>query len=210
VRSWKRWEKGTVPSRPYRPDLSELLKLSYGHDHAPRPVAEILQVYENQAAAGREVRALAAEATAIDVLAVRGLGVLALNDSLLRPLMTARKRPLWLRVLLLRPNSDAARRRAEEIDEPAESFSTGIVLALARLREIATFPQVTVEAYEYDTLPVWRIVSIDSTLFVSTFAPDWEGHESPVYKLVSTQIGPLYGGFRRTFEDLLERSTRTI
>jgi hypothetical protein len=54
------------------------------------------------------------------------------------------------------------------------------------------------------------MISIDSTLFVSTFAPDWEGHESPVYKLVSTQIGPLYGGFRRTFEDLLERSTRTI
>ena len=210
VRSWKRWERGTIPSRAYRPDLSELLKLAYGRDHVPQPVAEILQVFENQAAAAPELRALAAEASAIDVLAVRGLGVLALNDSLLRPSMTTRKRPLRLRVLLLRPNGETARRRAEEIDEPAGSFSTGMVLALARLREIGAFPHVSIEAYEYDTLPVWRMISIDDTLFVSTFAPQWEGHESPVYKLVSTQIGPLYGAFRRTFEDLLERSTRTI
>jgi hypothetical protein len=124
VRSWKRWEKGTVPSRPYRPDLSDLLKLSYGRDHAPQPVAEILQVYENQAAAGREVRTLAAEATAIDVLAVRGLGVLALSDSRLRPLMSARKRPLWLRVLLLspRPFASVSGPRQRPCSQPAKAI----------------------------------------------------------------------------------------
>jgi hypothetical protein len=210
VRSWKRWEKGTVPSLPYRPDLADLLKLSFGQIDSAQPVAEILQVYANQAAAAAEIRALASQAAAIDVLAVRGLGVLALNDSLLRPSMTQRTRPLQLRVLLVRPHSDAAQRRAEEINEPPASFSAGIILAQARLREIATLPHVTVEGYEYDVLPVWRLVNIDGTLFVSTFTPEWEGHESRLYKLVATQIGPLYQGFQRTFDDLLERSTRII
>ena len=90
IRSWKRWEKGTVPSRFYRPLLSDLLGLDpadprEGPGSASHPSAEIPHVFRDQADAADEIRTAGAHASSIDVLAVRGLGLLALNDSLLRP-----------------------------------------------------------------------------------------------------------------------------
>lgn len=62
----------------------------------------------------------------------------------------------------------------------------------------------------YDVLPAWRVIGLDDTLYVSTFADRWEGHESPTYKVVKTDGGALFHGFRRTFDGLRERARRVI
>jgi hypothetical protein len=74
----------------------------------------------------------------VDVLAVRGLGLLGLNHSLLLGAVAdgARDAPLRLRVLLLDPDSAAARQRAVEFGESPESFASGIRFTIARLREV--------------------------------------------------------------------------
>lgn len=213
VRSWKRWEKGTEPSRFYRPMLSDLLGLhptqpEHGPASATHPTAEIPRVFRDQADAASEIRAMATLATSIDVLAVRGLGLLALNDSLLRPALDNRTDVVRLRVLMSRPGTQAARQRASEIGESPEAFDAGLHLATTRLREIATTGHIAAEIYHYESLPIWRIIALDSTLYVSTFAESWEGHESAVYRIVPTAAGPLYRGFRRAFEDLRCRAVR--
>jgi transcriptional regulator with XRE-family HTH domain len=169
---------------------------------------EIIRTYPDQAAAAADIRAMAATASTVDVLAVRALGILGFKDSLLRPGVTDPGRPTTTRVLLVHPDSPAAGQRATEISESAESFASGIQLSLARLRELAA--AVPLEVYLYDALPVWRMIGIDDTLFMSAFAAEWEGHESPTYKIVSTEGGAFYRGFRRMFEDLRNGAERVI
>lgn len=215
VRAWKRWEKGTSPSRQYRPLLADLLDLD-----VPGPIdltvspflamAEIPEVFANQAAAADEIRAQAEQATSIDVLAVRGLGLVALNDSLLRPALERAATPARLRMLILRPDSDAARRRATEIGESHAAFTAGLDLTIGRLRELDSVGPGTVEVYTYDTLPAWRLIALDDTFYVSAFSEDWEGHESAVYKIVPTEAGPLHRSFRRMFGEMREQALRII
>lgn len=168
---------------------------------------EVVRVYETQASAGEEIQRHAAEAQEIDVLAVRGLGLVALNDALLRGALT-RPQPPRARVLLLHPDAPATAARAEEIGESAESLGGGIRLSEARLREIA--PGRDLAVYRYRILPTWRIIRCDTTMYVSVFHADWEGHESAVYKVMETPHGPLYQGFRRMFEALIAEGERTI
>ena len=47
----------------------------------------------------------------------------------------------------------AARRRAAEIGESCETFTAGVLLAVARLRELAEQTSTSVEVYLYDLLP---------------------------------------------------------
>lgn len=79
---------------------------------------DLTAIYPCQAGAAEEVRTLAKGAGAVDVMAVRGLGILGLNDSLLRKAVSAEAQ---LRVLLLSPDSAAVARRADEVGESAES-----------------------------------------------------------------------------------------
>ncbi|MFI8080224.1 helix-turn-helix domain-containing protein [Kitasatospora sp. NPDC086009] len=170
---------------------------------------EIVRVYSDQAAAAAEIRGSARSATELDILAVRGLGLLALRDSLLRPhLDRDGDEPLRLRVLLLDPDSPALIRRAAEIGESPESLSGGVRLAEARLRELAKVGHV--EVYRYRTLPVWRVIRLDKTLYVSSFDTDWEGHESATYKVLATPYGPLYRGWRREFDAMVDGAERMI
>lgn len=154
---------------------------------------EIVRVYAAQASAREEIRQTAAAATDLDVLAVRGLGLIGLNDSVLRDVCLPHDqggRGLRVRVLLLDPGSPSLARRAAEIGESAESLAGGIRLAEARLRELPG----DVQAYRYRQLPTWRIIRAGSTMFVGTFDRGWEGHESAMYKLMETPHGPLFGG----------------
>ncbi|MFJ4792474.1 helix-turn-helix domain-containing protein [Kitasatospora purpeofusca] len=170
---------------------------------------EIVRVYSDQASAAIEIQRAARSATELDVLAVRGLGLLALRDSLLRPhLDRDGDEPPRLRVLLLAPDSPALTRRAVEIGESAESLSGGVRLAEARLRELAEIGHV--EVYRYRTLPVWRVIRLDKTLYVSAFDTDWEGHESATYKVLATPYGPLYRGWRRMFDAMVDDAERVI
>ena len=126
----------------------------------------------------RRTRDQAAAAARIDVLAVRALGLIALNDSLMRGPLAARGSAVDVRVLLLDPDSPAAAIRAAEIGESPGSFGAGIRLALARLAEFADHPFVRLRTALYDSLPTWRMLVFDGTLYLSAFASSSEGHRS--------------------------------
>ncbi|WP_391858323.1 helix-turn-helix domain-containing protein [Streptomyces silvisoli] len=170
---------------------------------------EVVRVYMSQASAADEMQHEARTAREVDVLAVRGLGLLALNDSLLRESFTrSGSAPLRLRVLLLHPESTALSLRAAEIGESVESLAHGVRLAEARLRELAQHCELGI--WRYRSLPTWRIIRLDSTLFVSAFDAGWEGHESATYKVVQTPYGPLHRGFRRMFDAMVADSERVV
>jgi hypothetical protein len=181
---------------------------------APRPVedadvrsaagrAEITRVFATQAAAAAEIRAAARTARAVDVLAVRALGLIGAKDSLLRgPLIERRYASVRVRVLLLDPAAPAAARRAAEIGESAESFAAGIRDTLSLLADLAAVRQVDLRASVYREAPTWRMISLDRTLYLSAFGANREGHRSDVYKLGAASEGVLHRGFVRHFEDL--------
>ncbi|MGH4017560.1 MAG: helix-turn-helix domain-containing protein [Pseudonocardiaceae bacterium] len=172
--------------------------------------AEVIAVYRSQQEAAVDISAAVRQAREVDILAVRGLGIIGLNHSLLRPAVTGGSPPQVVRALLVDPDSDAAQRRAAEISESLESFASGVLLAVARLRELAEHTTATVEIYLYDMLPTWRVIALDETLFVSAFGQDIEGHTSPMYKISSTAYGgALHRGFRR-FVGELQRTARRV
>jgi transcriptional regulator with XRE-family HTH domain len=182
-----------------------------GLDHlGPSGRAEMLAVYGSQQAAVGDIRAALRHARHIDILAVRGLGIIGLNDSLLRQTLTAAG-AREVRALLLDPDGAAAERRAAEIGESLDSFTSGVRLSVARLTELAEHTDVTVEVYLYDLLPTWRVIVLDETMFVSAFGADSEGHTSPMYKITSSaHVGALHRGFRRFIGELLLTSRRVV
>lgn len=171
---------------------------------------EVVRVYASQASAREEIQQLARAARQLDVLAVRGLGLIGLNDSLLRACLPREQggHGLRVRVLLLDPLSPALAQRAAEIGESTESLAGGVQLAEARLRELSE--NCDVQVYRYGMLPTWRVIRTDSTMFVGAFDAGWEGHESATYKVMETPHGPLYRGFRRMFEAILDGAERTV
>jgi transcriptional regulator with XRE-family HTH domain len=195
-------------------DIRMLLGLAPRGPHAAFPLAalsEVTEIHPSQAAAARSIRTTASQARQVDVLAVRGLGILGLNDGLLRgPLSAQRDEPLTLRVLVLDPAGPAAARRARELGETPESFAAASALSEARLRELAEHGGVRVEAYRYRTAPIWRIIRADDTMFVGTFDALREGHSSPVYRLPARVDGTLYRAFTRVVEDTIADAERVI
>lgn len=168
--------------------------------------------YPVQVDAARDIRRLVVATDSLDILAVRGLGLWGLNDSLLRAAMTTPSRtgPLAIRVLILNADSEAAARRAAEIGESADGFAAGIRLAEHKLAELKLHPGIALEAYRYAALPVWRIIATDETTFVSTFDESWEGHESPVCRIDVGSGRSLHRGFRRMIDELAATSERFI
>lgn len=169
---------------------------------------EVVRVYSRQASAASEIQRQARAATEIDLLAVRGLGLVGLNDSLLRPSITRPSGRPRVRVLLLHPDAPAVERRAAEIGESPESLASGIRLSEARLKEVAGLCDLAV--WRYRLLPTWRVIRCDTTLYVSAFDAGWEGHESATYKVMETPHGPLYRGFRRMFEAMVDEGERAV
>jgi transcriptional regulator with XRE-family HTH domain len=168
--------------------------------------AEIAAVYAVQDRASTELREHAATAAVIDILAVRGLGLIALNDSLLRGPLEARSTPADIRVLLLDPDSPAVATRAAETGESPQAFAAGIRHALGRLADLASHPVIRLRTAVYDTLPVWRMLAFDQILYLSAFTPAAEGHRSGMYKLAAAGDGVLHAGFCRQFDDMWHRS----
>jgi transcriptional regulator with XRE-family HTH domain len=171
---------------------------------------EVVRVYASQASAREEIRQQARAAQELDVLAVRGLGLIGLNDSLLRACLPREQggRGLRVRLLLLDPESVAIAQRAAEVGESVESLASGVRLAEARLRELTG--TCDVQVYRYSMLPTWRVIRTDSTMFVGAFDAGWEGHESACYKVMETPHGPLYRGFRRMVEAIIDGAERTV
>ncbi|MET7697354.1 helix-turn-helix transcriptional regulator [Streptomyces sp. NPDC005485] len=199
-------------------DARHLLGLAAGREKRSGGAAfdlaafpEVVRVYAAQNSAAEEIRQQAHTAQQLDILAVRGLGVIGLNKSLLRACLPREQggKGLRVRVLLLDPDSEALTRRAAEIGESAESLASGVRLAEARLRELLA-DSCDIEVYRYRMLPTWRLIRTDSTMFVSAFDAGWEGHESATYKVMETPHGPLFRGFSRMFEALIDGAQRTV
>lgn len=194
-------------------NMPDLCRMALGL--APRAIGdrliggttEITRHFTNQGPIRAEIRRRAGDAQELDILAVRALGIIGLNDSLLRPALLARKNPLQVRVLLLDPDCAAARRRATEIGEGHASFAAGIRLALAKLDEVRELaPNVDLDVRLYDRLPVWRMFRIDDVAWISSFDAAWEGHESTIYEIPHTPRGSFWAGHRRQFEDLYDNA----
>jgi hypothetical protein len=113
-----------------------------------------------------------------------------------------------LDVQLLDLDGDALAQRAAEIGESPESLAGGVRLAEARLRELADSCDISV--WYYRMLPTWRVIRTDSTMFVGAFDTGWEGHESATYKVMETPHGPLFRGFCRMFEALIDGAQRAV
>ncbi|BCK57098.1 helix-turn-helix transcriptional regulator [Nocardia wallacei] len=171
-----------------------------------RKRAEISTTYRSQAEATREIRGLTVNADTIDVMAIRGLGILGLNGSLLRDSIPEGAR---IRVLLLDPESEAVAARAESIGESVESFTAGIQLSIARIKELADTGR-SVAIYTYSHVPVWRIIKIDHVLFVSAFTVNREGHAAPTHRVEPNDQGVLHSAFISTMEQALLSATRII
>ncbi|MET8756187.1 helix-turn-helix domain-containing protein [Streptomyces sp. NPDC004667] len=196
-------------------DARHLLGLAGGREKGSGGAAfdlaafpEVVRVYSAQAAAQEEIQQQVRAAKEVDILAVRGLGLIGLNDSMLRAHLARPEGDLRVRVLLLAPEAPALALRAAEIGESAESLASGVRLTEARLRELAG--TCDIEVYRYGMLPTWRLIRADSTMFVGAFDAGWEGHESATYKVMETPYGPLFRGFRRMFEAIARGADRTI
>jgi transcriptional regulator with XRE-family HTH domain len=189
-------------------DARVLFGLAPAHADTFTGHAEIAAVYPTQAEASREIREHAWTAARVDVLAVRGLGILGLNDSVLRGPLMEREAPVTVRALLLDPASPAVAVRAAETGESPESYAAGIRMSLARLAELQGHPVVRLEAAVYSSLPVWRILAFDGTLFLSGFTPKAEGARSGMYKLTAASDGVLHAGMTRLFEDMWQCARR--
>jgi hypothetical protein len=168
--------------------------------------AEVLAVYPSQSTALADMRGLAKTARVIEVFSVRGLGILGLNDSILR--VSVQDSAPTVRALLLDPDSASAQRRAAEIGEFYDSFAAGIRFSIERLRELNR-QTATVTCWTYDLLPTWRVIALDSTMFVSAFGESHEGHTSPMYRLTGSPHGALHRGFLR-FTGELRRTARQV
>lgn len=156
---------------------------------------EIVNVYRDQGFAREEIAAQLQIASHIDVLAIRGLGLLGLKDSLLRSRLTEGAEAN-VRIMLLNPDSKATAARAVEVGESPQEFAAGIRMTMSRLQGLPG-----VEVYLYDQIPVWRVIRLDTVMFVSTFGT-WEGHESAMYKIIATPRGPIFHGLARHIEAL--------
>lgn len=174
--------------------------------------SEISGVFPSQAAAVGDIVGRVERATAVDILALRGLELPGLRDPLLRAERSAPAgRKVAVRVLLLDAESAAARRRAAQLGAPADSFCSEIRLVEAGLREFAaSTARIALEVYRYHVVPAWRLIRVDDIQYVSTLCDGWDGAGAEVYRLAETAHGPLHRGFRQVFEDLRSSAHRVV
>jgi transcriptional regulator with XRE-family HTH domain len=181
-------------------------------DYSSRLSDEIACIFPSQQEAAREIQQLMPSARTVHVLAARGLGIIGLNNSLLRESLLAHQPQdaISMRIALLDPSSEFARQRAREIGEPCQAFTRGIELTLDLLQDMASEAAIALEVYLYDELPIWRLISIDEILYASSFNERWEGHESQMYKIKPTLNGPFHSALTRLFRQTCASSRRAI
>jgi transcriptional regulator with XRE-family HTH domain len=159
-----------------------------------------------------EIQAIAETAEVADVLTVRALGTIAMTDSLLRAPLTRPERgsKARVRVLVLDPKSPELHGIAETVGETERFFSASLRFGEELLHELADEGTVDLEVYRYRSRPVWRIVRLDNTVFVSVIGPRSEPHTRTVYRLAPTPPGTIAFGFSGQFEALLKEGERII
>ncbi len=169
----------------------------------------ILNVYPNQYLCTEAVKSKLDLVKTIDILTIRGLGICGLKDSLMWQKLVERAGQIQVRILFLDPNSKYVEIRARELDENTDRYKKGILLAQDSFRELKD-RRVTIEAKMYDALPIWRLMSLDQYLYVSSFLPSKEGHHSAIYEITAEEFSSLYNTFMREFEYLWSISTKYL
>jgi transcriptional regulator with XRE-family HTH domain len=162
--------------------------------------------------ANEEIKAIAETVEEADVLAVRALGTIAMTDSLLRaPLTRPEREPkARVRVLVLDQKSPSLRCLAETVGETERFFAASLRFGEELLHELADAGTVDLEVYRYRSRPVWRIVRLDSTLFVSAIGPRNEPRARTMYRLAPNPPGAISYGFRGQLETLFDEAERII
>ncbi|BFU44104.1 helix-turn-helix domain-containing protein [Krasilnikovia sp. MM14-A1004] len=176
-----------------------------------RIASEVARHFAHQGPVSEEIRRRSLVAGRLDVLAIRGLGIVGLNDSLLRPALASRTATLKARILLLDPDCEAAACRAGEIGETPAAFASGIKFTLARIEELAASAEkLDVTVSLYTSQPIWRTIRVDDMLWVSSVAPGWEGHESTIYEIPKTPRGSFWSGYCSQFDGMFAHARRVI
>lgn len=170
----------------------------------------IIAVHTNQYEAENSIKKRLLSSKTIDILTVRGLGIFALKDSLIKKTLMERAGQINVRVLFLNPSSKYVEVRAKEVGEEFAAFRQGILLCQGYLGELKNKYNVNLNAYMYDSLPTWRLNFIDNFVYVSSFLPSQEGHHSAMYEISSDKDYSLYSSFKRGFNNMCEVSEKFI
>jgi hypothetical protein len=157
-------------------------------------------IEQSQAASIHGLTSALSGARDIRILAIRGLGLFALTDSVLRDALLENQLRVKCRILMLLPTSTHVAARASELGEDAETLRQGILLATRAVDELRAL-NISVELRFYDRLPVFRLLLIDRTAFVSAYLPYTEGHDSTTLTLDGFRRQSLYDVFDRVFEE---------
>lgn len=165
----------------------------------------IVALHPNQAACAELLRHLLESASRVDILNIRGLGLLALTDSVMRSTLARRRTQLSVRILTMSPTSAFVKVRATEVGDEPESLRSGIRLGKRSIDEMRR-GGVDITPRSYDRQAVWRLIVIDDRMFVSGFLPSIEGHDFPALELRHTGPKSLYSLFKRYFEELWDAS----
>lgn len=163
----------------------------------------ILAIYGNQQAAEKIIEECLQHAKQIDILTLRGFGLVGLKDAIVRRAVDPYRNARSIRILVLDPKSPYCERRAREIDETPATFRTGIETTIRTVMKL----KETYSAWDirlFDALPVWRLIRADSDLFVSTYPAKSDGHRAPMYHIQSGPEFSLFPAFERYFESLWE------
>jgi hypothetical protein len=162
-------------------------------------------VHPNQAACAGLLRHLLESAIRVDILNIRGLGLFALTDSVMRGTFARRRTQLSVRILTMSAASAFVKSRATELGDEPESLRSGIRLGKKSIDEMRR-GGVNITARAYDRQAVWRLIVIDDRMFVSGFLPSIEGHDFPALELRHTGPKSLYCLLKRQYDELWDSS----
>jgi hypothetical protein len=173
--------------------------------HAATKRHGIVAVHQNQAACAALLRHFIESAIRVDILSIRGLGLFALTDSVMRSTFVRRRAQLTLRILTMSAASTFVKSRATEVGDEPESLRSGIRFGKKAIDEMRRLG-VGVTTRTYDRQAVWRLVIVDDRMFVSGFLPSIEGHDFPVLELRHTGPKSLYCLFKRQYDEMWDSS----
>ena len=169
--------------------------------HARMHSYGLVAVYTNQAECIARVTSLLETAKNVNILNVRGLGLFALSDSIMRSVLVRRRTQVAVRVLVLDPTSPFVKVRATEVGGDSGLLRNGIQLGMSVIEEMRT-SGLNIALRCYSRQPVWRFLMIDDRIFMSAFVPSIEGHEFPVVECIYTGARSLYAILSRQFEEI--------
>lgn len=138
------------------------------------------------------------KANYIKLLFCMGYRTLTVNDALLAKWKKNKKNEtINFKILILNPNSDFLKIRAEEMGDDYVTVKKQHKFALENAIQLKN-KYKNIEIRLYDMLPVWRIVQLDDTMYVSYYLKGNYGADTSMYKLIKSNE-TLYQAFERYF-----------